>query len=437
MKYILTILIGFVIFAAIAQKKTYEYDDLNRLSKAHYWEGSSIKATVTYTYDEVGNRLSKTVTIICNNPTATLSGTQTINEGQSASLAVAFTGDIPYNFTANGQAYSNITTTPYNFSVSPIATTTYSINQIANNCGVGTANGSAVVTVIPACQQPDLIISDVIITKYSSNRVDYRVVVKNVGNQTVNLGSFAFSTYGSTDATKDNADTFKSAMFLGGGNLAKNQTINYDVFASINYNSPEHYFVLLADHYASIAECDENNNTFGKIVKPCTNANNATLTGTYGPGLIAANGYLTLNNVTANANTLFTGASITGNPKINASTNNVSLVVGTCVNLGGFLPNNAIQNTSNVRINAPKQLDAIEFLESKDSQQLSFKSNTESAVTITIWDMASKQKIKEESVSKYQGVQNLDFAKYNLVKGKTYIVHFETESGHFAKVVEW
>ncbi|MFT7001080.1 MAG: hypothetical protein ACJAZY_003587 [Spirosomataceae bacterium] len=46
------------------------------------------------------------------------------------------------------------------------------------------------VTVIPVCQQLDLIISDIVVTKYTSDKVYYRVVVKNIGNQTVSLGSF-------------------------------------------------------------------------------------------------------------------------------------------------------------------------------------------------------------------------------------------------------
>jgi hypothetical protein len=43
-----------------SQNKTYEYDDVQRITKAHYWEGAVKKLTVSYTYDEVGNRLTKT-----------------------------------------------------------------------------------------------------------------------------------------------------------------------------------------------------------------------------------------------------------------------------------------------------------------------------------------------------------------------------------------
>jgi hypothetical protein len=94
----------FCLVEAFAQKRTYEYDELQRLAKTHYWRNDAKTSTVTYSYDAVGNRESKVVTVYCTNPTATLSGTQTINEGNAATLSVALTGDTPYNYTVNGQA---------------------------------------------------------------------------------------------------------------------------------------------------------------------------------------------------------------------------------------------------------------------------------------------------------------------------------------------
>ena len=148
-RYVLILIFSFVARQGFAQKKTYEYDDLNRVTKAHYWDGAVKKMTVTYGYDQIGNRLNKSVALLCTTPTAALSGTQTINEGNAATLSVTLTGDTPYNYTVNGQSFSNISTTPQTFSVSPTTNTSYSISQIANNCGVGTASGNAVVTVNP------------------------------------------------------------------------------------------------------------------------------------------------------------------------------------------------------------------------------------------------------------------------------------------------
>jgi hypothetical protein len=416
-----------------AQRKTYEYDQLNRVSKAHFWDGSVKKFTVTYGYDAVGNRLSKVITVICMTPTATLSGTQSINEGQSATLSVAFTGDTPYNFTANGQTYSNISSTPYNFSVSPTVTTNYTISQIANNCGIGTASGNAMVTVIPACQQPDLIISDIVVTKYTSDKVYYRVVVKNIGNQTVSLGSFSFSTYGSTNGSSK--DVLKHVMFLGGGNLAQNQTINYDVSASMNYQSNQHYFVLMADHYGLITECNENNNEGSKVIKPCSNSGNATLTGNLPSGLLATNGKFDLVNFTPSPNTVITASSISGLPVNNINANNVTMQIGTCAQVASSAVSN--QNTSTQTVSPKQNVEAIEIKDLNETKQLAYEVKQATTVSISIWDMEAKAKLKDISVGNNAstGLKTLDLSNEGLVAGKTYIIHFETAEGHWAKVV--
>ncbi len=143
------------------------------------------------------------------------------------------------------------------------------------------------------------------------------------------------------------------------------------------------YCTLLADHYASIAECDENNNTRAKLIMPCTNANNSTLSCNYRPGLIAANGYFTLNIVTADANTVFTGSVISGNPKLTVNANNLNLIVDTYLQQG-FLPNNSVQNIGLARIAFTKKPDDVEFIESKDSNSLTYKINIDTIVSMSI-----------------------------------------------------
>jgi hypothetical protein len=154
-----------------SQKKTYEYDDLNRLSKAHYWEGADIRATVTYTYDEVGNRITKVINTTVSPQTIAISSPMsgTFTAGQSVSVsyassggtapvslelvsctnatAIAVIGDgvvasgtvnytLPSNLTAGQyriKAYVTGTTgTPYYgtcFTVNPIATQTIAISS--------------------------------------------------------------------------------------------------------------------------------------------------------------------------------------------------------------------------------------------------------------------------------------------------------------------
>ena len=39
-RYVLILIFSFVARQGFAKKKTYEYDDLNRVTKAHYWDGA-------------------------------------------------------------------------------------------------------------------------------------------------------------------------------------------------------------------------------------------------------------------------------------------------------------------------------------------------------------------------------------------------------------
>ncbi len=88
----------------------------------------------------------------CTAALATLSGSQTSNPGQPVSLTTALTGTSPWNLTLNtGQVFSNITASPFVFTVAPATSTTYAISKVSNACGNGTVNGSAVVTVNTPC----------------------------------------------------------------------------------------------------------------------------------------------------------------------------------------------------------------------------------------------------------------------------------------------
>lgn len=98
-RYLLLLILFLAILKGFSQKRTYEYDDLNRLSKVSAYNGTTLTHTVTYNYDDMGNRVSKVVnssttptqTIAINSP---VSGTFTA--GQSVSVSYAST-----NGTAN------------------------------------------------------------------------------------------------------------------------------------------------------------------------------------------------------------------------------------------------------------------------------------------------------------------------------------------------
>jgi YD repeat-containing protein len=118
------------------------YDALNRLTEVTYPNGSKI----TYNYDVLGNRNSVVTVAGCTLPTATLTGTQIITAGQTATLSVALTGVAPWSIVMNGTTYT-ASASPFSISVSPLLTTTYSLTSVSNSCGVGTVSGSAVITV--------------------------------------------------------------------------------------------------------------------------------------------------------------------------------------------------------------------------------------------------------------------------------------------------
>lgn len=81
-------------------------------------------------------------------PTATLSGSTTITQGESLSLSIAFTGEGPWKGTlSDGTAFSG-TATPTVLTLKPTQSVIYSVSSVENGCGKGTASGQASVTVL-------------------------------------------------------------------------------------------------------------------------------------------------------------------------------------------------------------------------------------------------------------------------------------------------
>jgi len=86
-------------------------------------------------------------------PSATLSGTQTICSGNNANLIINFTGtgpwDIIYSDGFNSSAINGINSNPYLLVVNPTITRTFSMASVVSVCS-GLVSGTAVVTVLPA-----------------------------------------------------------------------------------------------------------------------------------------------------------------------------------------------------------------------------------------------------------------------------------------------
>ncbi len=90
---------------------------------------------------------TKVVNVLAH-PAAAVSGGGTISPGQTATINVALTGTAPWSVTwSDGLTQSNLTGS-YGRTVSPAATTTYSITSVSDASCTGTGSGSATVTVL-------------------------------------------------------------------------------------------------------------------------------------------------------------------------------------------------------------------------------------------------------------------------------------------------
>lgn len=108
-------------------------------------------ATTTFSVTSVfsvcaGTPGSQAVVSITPVPTATLSGSQTICNGQQTNLTVNFTGLAPWNFTwTDGTTSTNVngvTANPYLIPISPGAPRTYTLTAMSNACA-GLVSGTA------------------------------------------------------------------------------------------------------------------------------------------------------------------------------------------------------------------------------------------------------------------------------------------------------
>ncbi|MEA5258086.1 T9SS type A sorting domain-containing protein [Arcicella aquatica] len=90
----------------------------------------------------------KTVALPTILPKATLSGNQNIDYDKEAKIAVNFNSYAPWTFKlSDGQAFT-ATTSPFEVTVKPQFTTTYTISEVKNLCGIGTTEGSAKIEVL-------------------------------------------------------------------------------------------------------------------------------------------------------------------------------------------------------------------------------------------------------------------------------------------------
>src|ERR1043166_8410258 len=96
-----------------------------------------------------GTALSTAATLTANpKPTATVTGSTTICAGSSAAIQAALTGTAPWTVVwSDGVTNANVSDSTLTRSVSPSSSTTYGATSVSDANCVGTASGSAVVTV--------------------------------------------------------------------------------------------------------------------------------------------------------------------------------------------------------------------------------------------------------------------------------------------------
>ncbi|KAF0200218.1 MAG: hypothetical protein FD170_3658 [Bacteroidetes bacterium] len=108
--------------------------------------------TLTITYNGITSEPTNTEVFVYDPPTATISGTTSICEGDSALITIAATSVGPFRVTmTNGLGgipqVINFWQTPHTFWVYPSVTSTFTLTSVSNNACSGTTYGQAVVTV--------------------------------------------------------------------------------------------------------------------------------------------------------------------------------------------------------------------------------------------------------------------------------------------------
>lgn len=279
------------------------------------------------------------------------------------------------------------------------------------------------ITVSP-CNNADLIISDIQITKYTPDKIYYTLQIKNVGTQTANLSSFAFAAYNSNSNTKNENSEFRSALFTG-GSLPPNTTMNINYSSGFNFTNDKHYLILMADYYSSVTECVEANNNLAKLINPCTENESLSVTGNHVDKLISSNGSVTISNAFLN-NVLVVGKSVSQLP--NTELRNSSIAIGGCLNggpvdSGGGTPLGVISGTSS------KAKSPVLNIKFSTESGLTFELEKPSSLTISVYGNTEKSLIDSPFTNQaFESKQhNLTIDTSKWVKGQKYSIHIKSD----------
>ncbi len=165
--------------------------------------GNTYKIRLKY-----ANLISETFNISISTPiTATISGTNTVNEGQATNLTINFTGSAPYSYSINGGASQSTSNNPLTITVYPITNTTYTITSLSNGCGNVTGSGSAIITVTPVAVR--------LVSCFSLENGN--------GSDLKGLNS---ATFNNTSGTTDRFNNVIGASYFNGGSYSETYPVN-------------------------------------------------------------------------------------------------------------------------------------------------------------------------------------------------------------------
>jgi hypothetical protein len=122
---------------------------VNNQQQITYTAGGGTSLTLSVSITNACGSASATKTVTISRPTATVSGTQWIAPGGSATIQAALTGTPPFTVTwSDGIQQTNLGCCTASRTVSPSAQTTYSVTSVSDaTCGSGTTTGSATISI--------------------------------------------------------------------------------------------------------------------------------------------------------------------------------------------------------------------------------------------------------------------------------------------------
>jgi hypothetical protein len=248
--------------------------------------------------------LSKAVTVNPA-PTATISGTTSICSGSSTDLSISLTGTAPWTLVYSGSINPIvINSSPYTISVSPNATTTYTLSSLNDaNCtaGAGDLSGSATITV-------------------NANKTASVSLTSSDADNSICSG--ASVTFTATPTNEGNAPTYQ---WLKNGNSFVNAGNTYTTTGLANNDQIS--VILTSNLSTCLVGSPTQSNTITTYVNPSAPATPATISGTIAQCAGLANQTYSISNVLTATSynwAVPTGWSITSGQ----GTNTVSVTVG-------------------------------------------------------------------------------------------------------------